>query len=99
MPPELARTLKLIESHRKELKSCGVKKIGVFGSVAAGAPTLSSDVDVLVEFRKKTFDAYMDVKHLLEDATHRRVDLVLTSSIKPSLRKTILKQAVYAQGF
>ena len=99
MPPRLIKTLKLIELHRKELKSCGVKKIGVFGSVASGTATSSSDVDVLVELEKKSFDAYMDVKHLLEDLTRRPIDLVLASAIKPSLRKTILKQAVYAPGF
>lgn len=99
MPPKLVKTLKLIELNRRELKSCGVKKIAVFGSIAQGTSTASSDVDVLVEFKKKTFDAYMNVKHLLEDATHRRVDLVLSDTIKPALRKTILKQAVYAPGF
>lgn len=99
MPPKLIKTLKLIELHRKELKSCGVKRIGVFGSVATGAAKRSSDVDVVIEFKKNSFDSYMDVKHLLEDATHRHVDLVLTTAIKPSLRKTILRQAVYAPGF
>lgn len=99
MPPQLIQTLKLIQNHRRALQSRGVRRIGVFGSVAVGTSTTSSDVDVIVEFKKKSFDSYMDVKHLLEDATRRRVDLVLTSAIKPRLRKTILKQVVYAPGF
>jgi len=47
----------------------------------------------------KSFDAYMDLKALLERLFACPVDLVLLDSIKPRLRPIILKEARYAAGF
>jgi len=51
--------LHLLEKNRETIKSFGVTEIGVFGSVARDEQTEKSDVDVLVELEKETFDAYM----------------------------------------
>jgi len=40
----------------------------------------------------------MDLKLFLEELFACRVDLVLAGSIKPRLRSTILREAVYAAG-
>ena len=52
----------------------------------------------VVQFDKKSFDGYMNVKAFLESLFGCRVDLVLESTIKPRLRRTILGEAVYAAG-
>ena len=83
---------------REQLRKFGVRRIGVFGSAARGDATEHSDLDFLVEFERKTFDAYMDLKFFLEGLFGRSVDLVLADGIKPRLRKTILKETVYAPG-
>ena len=57
-----------------------------------------SDLDFLVEFEKKSFDAYMDLKAFLETLFGCRVDLVLENAIKPRLRSTILNEALHAEG-
>ena len=57
-----------------------------------------SDLDVLVEFRRgqKTFDHFMDLKFFLQNLFHKKIDLVLKNTLKPSLRQKILKEVVYA---
>ena len=74
----------------------GVKRIGVFGSVAREEATPTSDVDIIVELEAPTFDHYMDLKFHLEDVLERPVDLVLADTIKPRIRPVIEREAVYA---
>ena len=93
-----AEVLTLLERNRDTLKRLGVCRLGLFGSCARGETTPSSDLDFVVEFREKSFDAYMDLKAFLEDLFGCRVDLVLANTIKPSLRSTIQRETVYAQG-
>ncbi|MBI4229720.1 MAG: nucleotidyltransferase family protein [Planctomycetes bacterium] len=92
---EILRTLEMLTG---DLRRLGVRRIALFGSAARGEASAASDLDFLVEFERKSFDTYMDLKFLLEDAFGRRVDLVLADSIKPRLRKAIAREAVYAQG-
>jgi predicted nucleotidyltransferase len=91
--------LKAVEAHRPALRKLGVRRLGLFGSGARGAATDSSDLDFLVELDRKTFDAYMDVKELLERLFQRRIDLVLADAVKPQIRRRILEETVYAEGF
>jgi predicted nucleotidyltransferase len=91
--------LQAIEANGEALRRLGVKRLGLFGSAARGEAGSASDLDFVVEFEHKSFDAYMDLKLLLEDLFACRVDLVLSDSIKPRLRPIILKEATYAPGF
>ncbi len=68
----------------------GIRSIGLFGSWARGEASDASDVDLLVDFDRPSFDAYMDLKFYLEDLLQRRVDLVLRRALKPLLRDRIL---------
>jgi uncharacterized protein len=91
--------LALIEQNRDTLRKFGVRRIGVFGSCVRGEATAESDLDFVVEFSHKSFDAYMDLKSFLETLYRCRVDLVTLSSIKPRLLPIIQREAVYASGF
>jgi predicted nucleotidyltransferase len=93
-----ASILSVVRSHRGELRGLGVRRLGLFGSAARGEATEGSDLDFLVELERKTFDAYMDVKELLEALFQRRVDLVISEAIKPQLRQCILQETIYAEG-
>ena len=95
-----ARTeiLGTIERHRDEIKRFGVSSLALFGSASTGTQTPESDLDFVVEFETKSFDAYMDLKEYLEELFGRRVDLVLADAIKPRLRPAILEEAVHAPG-
>ena len=80
------------------MRKLGVRRIGLFGSFALGSAGPESDLDFVVDFQPRTFDAYMDLKLFLEGIFRRPVDLVLADAVKPRLRPTILDGAVYAQG-
>jgi len=49
-------------------------------------------------FETSSFDAYMDLKYLLEGLFNCPVDFVLENTIKPRLRPAIMNEAVYATG-
>jgi hypothetical protein len=92
--------LSLLRKHEREIRErFGVERIGIFGSFVRGEEKPESDVDVLVEFRKReeTFDHYMDLKFYLEDLFGRKVDLVMKDAIKRRLREPILSEVVYAE--
>jgi len=90
--------LRKIEENIDVIKSYGVKRIGIFGSTVRGRRKSKSDIDILVEFQhgKKTFDNYMELKFFLEELFKRKVDLVISESIKPELRPYIMKSVRYA---
>jgi len=90
--------LGLIEQNRERLKNLGVRRLGLFGSCARGEATTDSDLDFVVEFTTKSFDAYMDLKAFLEDLFGCRVDLVLSDTVKSRLRPIIQRETVYAPG-
>ncbi|MGB6063646.1 MAG: nucleotidyltransferase family protein [Desulfomonilaceae bacterium] len=90
--------LKKLEENREAIRGLGVRRLGIFGSYARGEQSETSDMDFLVEFEKKTFDNYMDLKFFLEGLFGRSVDLVIAEAVKPRLRKPIFEETVYAQG-
>jgi predicted nucleotidyltransferase len=91
--------LEILGANGATIKSFGVRSLSLFGSSARNEHTSQSDLDFVVEFEKKSFDSYMDLKFFLEELFERRVDLVLADGIKPRLRAVILKEAVHAPGF
>lgn len=89
-----------IEKIRKEvtpvLKANQVKRAAIFGSVARGEARATSDVDFLIEFKKKrpTLFDMGGLKGELERKLKKSVDLVLFRSIDPRLRERILTERV-----
>ncbi|SRR5712692_3825951 len=90
--------LQTLEENRDAIRRYGVRSLGLFGSIARGDSTAGGDLDFLVEFERKSFDAYMDLKAFLENLFHCSVDLVLANTLKPRLRDSILRDTVHAPG-
>ncbi len=88
--------LHVLARNEPEFRRMGVRRIGLFGSAARGDSHDASDLDFLVDFERKSFDAYMDLKEFLEKLFGCTVDLVIAENLKPRLRDTILSQTVYA---
>ena len=77
-------------------RAYGVRRIGIFGSVARGEARDSGDLDVLVDMAEPTFDHYKDLKFELEDRFGVKVDLVMTETLKERIRPVIERETVYA---
>ena len=90
--------MRLLRENREAIRTFGVRSLALFGSAARDEATESSDLDFLVEFETKTFDAYMDLKAFLEELFDCRVDLVLRDALKSRLRDPILRSAVHVPG-
>lgn len=89
--------IELLRSHEKKIKKeFGVKRIGVFGSFARGEQRETSDVDILVEFEKPTFDNFMNLAFFLEDLFQRKVDLVTPNSLSPYIGPYVKAEVVWA---
>ncbi len=79
----------------KTLKTHGIKKASLFGSLVRGEMKEDSDIDILVEIEKNiSLLDFIGIKLELEDGLGRKVDLVEYCAIKPSIRDKILKEQV-----
>ena len=95
----LEEVFKKIEHNKDAIKAFGVKKLGVFGSVARGEATDDSDIDVLVQLENATFRGYMGLCFLMEEIFNRNVDLVLVGTVKERSRERIFREVRYVEGF
>jgi len=79
----------------KILKKYNITKAGVFGSYVRGENKKKSDIDILVKVpRKISLLGFIHIKHELEDALKKKVDLVEYKMIRPELKKIILGEEV-----
>ncbi len=80
-----------------------LKRLDVFGSVTTEQFSPDSDLDIIVEFKKKEidnlFDNYFALKERLQNVFHRSIDIVIDGSVKnPYLKANIsrTRRNVYA---
>ncbi|MCK4313076.1 MAG: nucleotidyltransferase family protein [Candidatus Cloacimonetes bacterium] len=74
------------------LKDYDPKKIGIFGSFARNENDKESDIDILVDFRKKiNLLDLVGIELDLSELLGLKVDLVTERSINPKLKKYIYK--------
>jgi predicted nucleotidyltransferase len=87
--------LNRIRQLQPQLRSCGVKRLALFGSFARGDHHATSDVDFLAEFSpgQKTFDNFLAVCELLERSLQRRVEVLTPESLSPHIGPRILQEA------
>lgn len=74
-------------------------RIGLFGSYARGDQNINSDIDLLVEFEENTQDLYdlkLQIKEFFQDRLGIEIDICREKYIKPRIKKSILKETVYA---
>jgi predicted nucleotidyltransferase len=88
-----------VKKKRSEILSIAIryggKNVRLFGSIARGTATESSDVDILLEMeRGRSLLDLVAIKQELEDLLGNQVHLVTESSLSPYLRDEVLKEAV-----
>jgi len=95
---KLTHAIKILKKNATELERLGVKSLALFGSTARNEATVSSDVDILVEFNRSVgLFEFVRLKILLEELLNRKVDLVTQDALHPALRERILNEAIYVR--
>jgi predicted nucleotidyltransferase len=82
-------------------KANGATLVGLFGSMARGEATESSDIDLLVRLAPpKSLLSMVALERQLSDAAGRKVDLLTEGALSPYLRDRILGEikVLYASG-
>jgi predicted nucleotidyltransferase len=89
--------IETLRANEATIRSYGVRRLGIFGSVARDEHSEQSDIDLLVEFQKgtKTFDNFIHLVFFLEELLGRKVELVTTDSLSPYIGPRILKEVEY----
>ena len=74
----------------------GATKVSLFGSVARGTDTTSSDIDFLVEFEdgRSLFDL-IRLKDDLEALLGRSVHIVTEKAVHPKIRDSIVQELIH----
>lgn len=87
----------ILRSSKPELASrYGVKQVGLFGSCVRGTRHKRSDIDILVSFsREIDLFEFVELRDYLQERLHGKVDLVMTSALKPAIGKRILAEVEY----
>jgi predicted nucleotidyltransferase len=80
----------------KNLDRYGIKKIGIFGSVALNSNGPTSDIDVVVELENPDIFCLIGIKQDLESLLNTHVDIVrYRKNMNKFLKKRIDNDAVY----
>lgn len=81
----------------KNAERLGIRKMGIFGSVARGEQNENSDLDVFVDIKDADYFTLCDIHDELERLCGCKVDLVhLHRFLRPLLLKNIEKDAILA---
>ncbi|MBU0677431.1 MAG: nucleotidyltransferase family protein [Verrucomicrobia bacterium] len=88
--------IKLVREHLDDLRTFGVSRLSLFGSVSRDTASPESDVDFIVEFdRPLGLFEFFRLQHYLEELLDvDKVDLITPGAIKPALKTRILSEAV-----
>lgn len=90
-----AEAIRRLLDAEPEIRSLGVERLALFGSVLRDEAGPDSDVDVLVSFvpGEKSFDRLLALSELLEGRLERPVEVVTTEALSPYLGPRILAEA------
>jgi len=90
-----AEAVRRIEDAEAEIRSLGVRRLALFGSVLRDEASPGSDVDLLIEFAPgaKSFDRLLAIADLLEARLGMPVELVTLEALSPFIGPRILAQA------
>lgn len=93
------KTLRVLKDHIDEIRKYHVTSIAIFGSVARGESSETSDVDILVEFDPQAtvgLFLFIDLKNYLDRILECNVDLATPNSLRKEMKPAILKEMIRA---
>ena len=88
---------KILSQHFVQMQNeYGVEKIGVFGSVVKEEQTLTSDVDILVEFSRAIgMVKFLQLENNLQKLLSAKVDLITRNALKKHIGRQILQEVQF----
>lgn len=95
---KLEDIIKKLQTKKSYLNNMfGVTRLGIFGSFAQDRQTISSDIDMVVEFEKsrKNIHSFLQLKRFMERELGRKIDLGFEHSLKPIVRDRIKGKIIY----
>lgn len=72
-----------------------VQEIALFGSFSRNNEKEYSDIDILVKLEKPLGLKFITLLNFLETHLKEKVDLVTDKAIRPQMKDSILKEAIY----
>ncbi|MGH8219125.1 MAG: nucleotidyltransferase family protein [Steroidobacteraceae bacterium] len=97
------RVLETLRALQTELQAIGVRHVSVFGSVARGEETASSDIDLALDIAPGAlpngfqFVAYVErLKRRLASALRREVDVIILPARRPELSEALSRESIAA---
>jgi predicted nucleotidyltransferase len=95
---ERARVLRILRGHEAELRTQGVTRLRLFGSIARGDAGPDSDVDLIAEIDGNIRFSLLDLvglQDLLRDLLGRKVDVGTTvAKMRPRMRQRFEAEAI-----
>ena len=88
----------ILKQKKPELMASGISEIGIFGSYLRGEQNESSDVDILIDLVRPSKLDLLQLISLEDDLKEELgipVDLVIKSSLKPNISKSVLAEVEY----
>ena len=88
-----------LRAHQAELCRRGVRHAALFGSLARGEGKRTSDIDILIELDPQApvgLFEYVGITQYLSDLFPVQVDVTNRSSLKPLVRPSVERDALYA---
>lgn len=95
-PPVKREIIEKLKSLEQPLRERDITSLSLFGSIVRGHAQAESDIDVLVDFDRRTNFDIVDlagVQNFLEEHLYRKVDVVIKDSVRPRLKDSIFREA------
>ena len=89
----------LLKEAEAELRAKGVLHAALFGSVARGDARHDSDIDIMVELDPEArvgVWGFVSIVQLIEDRFSRKVDVSEREALRPFVRPSAERDAIYA---
>lgn len=93
------QVLQRLKESEAQLRATGVQHVALFGSVARDQQTPASDLDILVEVDERRVSSvydYVVIVNLIEDMFPLKVDVSNRAALKPHVRPSAERDAIYA---